>query len=398
MAASRCLYLYRRHIKACEVHAIDGLTPSSVKYYKACECPIWITGVTTTGVYVERGSTGLSNWAAAEAYMQDLNKGVATEMTQQEQGTKLEVAVAKFLSGHEKNAKRKTLGQHKVVLNHLTRFAASNNVVYSADLTYDLCKSFLDDDPNVTKHSENTQGQYRSKLKVFLKEALRRDWITKDIAGKIDSIPAHYEAGEPYTDEQLRCIFAHALKMSSEKNGYASNGKTFQLLLDFMLQTGLRISDAVRYNPKHCVKSQSGIWKYRFIMTKRAMTKADKICLTFLPESLKSAIDKADWFSRDLPFAYKVPIVSDKNEREVYARLKVIGKSCNVDDSRPHRFRDTFAVRKLEGGMLVENVSRLLHHEDVRVTRKHYAKWTTIQEDNLEAIVKASMRKTKKKR
>jgi site-specific recombinase XerD len=354
MAASRPLYLYRRsHLKDCEVHAIKGLTPSAAKYYKPCECPIWITGVTTTGVYIERASTGLTNWAAAEAYMQDLNKGVATELTQQQQGTKLESAVADFLTGHKTNAQAKTLRHHEIVLNHLTAYAASKGVIYAADLTYDLCMKFLTKDENVTKHGENTQAQYRSKLKVFLKEALKRDWITKDIAGKIDNIREQYEAGEPYTDEEVKCIFAHSLKMSSDRGGYASKGKTFQLLLAFMLQTGLRISDAVRYDPTHCVKSKTGLWKYTFKMTKRVKTKGDKICLTFLPDSLKVAIDKADWFSEAFPFAYKIPIAKDENEREVYARLQVIGRSCNVDDARPHRFRDTFAVRKLEGGMSV---------------------------------------------
>lgn len=34
---------------------------------------------------------------------------------------------------------------------------------------------------------------------------------------------------------------------------------------------------------------------------------------------------------------------------EMYERMKTLGARCGVPDSRPHRLRDTFAIRELVG-------------------------------------------------
>lgn len=48
------------------------------------------------------------------------------------------------------------------------------------------------------------------------------------------------------------------------------------------------------------------------------------------------------------------------------------------DNSKPahlNMLRDTFAVERLLAGMPLEEVSRLLGHSSVLITRKHYAPW-----------------------
>ena len=40
-----------------------------------------------------------------------------------------------------------------------------------------------------------------------------------------------------------------------------------------------------------------------------------------------------------------------------------------------HRLRDTFAVDLLEKGVPLEEVSKLLGHESIKTTERHYAKW-----------------------
>jgi integrase len=71
--------------------------------------------------------------------------------------------------------------------------------------------------------------------------------------------------------------------------------------------------------------------------------------------------------------------------------MQTIGKRCGVDDCRPHRLRDTFAVRALLHGMSLEDVSRLLGHSSVKVTELYYAKWVAARKVRLERLVAQSL-------
>jgi integrase/recombinase XerD len=54
-------------------------------------------------------------------------------------------------------------------------------------------------------------------------------------------------------------------------------------------------------------------------------------------------------------------------------RLAKLFEKANVPNAHSHRFRDTFATTLLESGVSLENVSKLLAHDSIRVTEKHYA-------------------------
>jgi integrase/recombinase XerD len=52
-----------------------------------------------------------------------------------------------------------------------------------------------------------------------------------------------------------------------------------------------------------------------------------------------------------------------------------------------HRLRDTFAVDLLEKGVPLEEVSKLLGHESIKTTEKHYSKWVKGRQDRLDSLV-----------
>ena len=52
-----------------------------------------------------------------------------------------------------------------------------------------------------------------------------------------------------------------------------------------------------------------------------------------------------------------------------------------------HRLRDTFAVDLLQKGVPLEEVSKLLGHESIKTTEKHYAKWMKGRQDRLDSLV-----------
>ena len=71
------LTLYRRHSVDCRVHKLR-LKAYEKKYFKDCDCPIWLTGSTDQDRY-PRQALGVRDWPAAEAKLLSLNAGSKDE-------------------------------------------------------------------------------------------------------------------------------------------------------------------------------------------------------------------------------------------------------------------------------------------------------------------------------
>jgi integrase len=237
---------------------------------------------------------------------------------------------------------------------------------------------------------ENSKATSAAKIRCFLKEAFRRKWITEPLAINIKAPTAVYEPGNPFEKKEVELILTGAEAISGGVSAYAKFPKTFRLLLELMNETGLRCGDAIRYNPLKCEKSDL-LWIYTYIPQKTRRTKQPKPADVYLTERLKLAIDNSEWMSRNLPFAYLS--VSGKDDKtsymanEVYERMKSVGAKCGVDDCRPHRLRDTFAVRALLNGLSLDDVSKLLNHSSISVTEKHYAAWVSGRKKRLERLL-----------
>lgn len=67
-----------------------------------------------------------------------------------------------------------------------------------------------------------------------------------------------------------------------------------------------------------------------------------------------------------------------------YKRLAELFTAAKVTGGHSHRFRDTFTVGLLEGGVSIENVAKLLGHANIEITQKHYAPWVKSRQDLLE--------------
>jgi integrase/recombinase XerD len=68
-------------------------------------------------------------------------------------------------------------------------------------------------------------------------------------------------------------------------------------------------------------------------------------------------------------------------------RLADVFDRAGVKNGHSHRLRDTFAVRMLEAGLSVENVSTLLGHASIKVTQRHYSPWVKTRQDALDREV-----------
>jgi integrase len=230
-----------------------------------------------------------------------------------------------------------------------------------------------------------------AKGRCFLRTAFRRGWIEKALAEQVTGHAAVYEQKEPYTEREMELILNEAGKLNGGRDGYASAPATFRLLLELMVQTGMRVSDAIRYDPALTYQGESGLWVYTFSQRKRKRTKAPVQTEVYLSHALKGAIDRCVWLSPSKPFWYGPASAGYVLAYQVYDRMQTIGSRCGVEDCRPHRLRDTFAVRALLRGMQLEDVSRLLGHSSVKITEAYYAKWVASRKVRLERLVSESL-------
>lgn len=68
-------------------------------------------------------------------------------------------------------------------------------------------------------------------------------------------------------------------------------------------------------------------------------------------------------------------------------RLKLVAAHAGVENFRPHRLRDTFAVEMLIADVSMEDVKTLLGHSSVKTTEKYYAPWNIARRARLALVV-----------
>jgi len=373
--------LYRRHSRKClEDLAGLRLPARAVRNYMDCECPIWAYGRTETQ-QVPRQSVGTTDLKTARAKLAAVLKHDQAEAVH---GPKLEDCIEKYLTARKNEITESSRDSYAIMFGHLRKFVGANGVVHIRELTVDLCEEFKS--AGLAGMKDSSIKHYTGRFRKFLSDAFRRGWLLEDLAAKV--LPHHCEdeAAEPFTEDEVKRILEQANKPAIKRIGYTKYPETFRLLLELMLETGMRVSDAIEFDPGALQKGQY-LWIYRFTPKKQRKNRTKKTIEAYISDRLKTAIDNAQWFTPARPFRYPTSRRMRTYGNEVYKIMLAIGKRCGVPDCRPHRLRDTFATRKLLAGVPLEDVSRLLGHSSIRTTETYYAKWTSARTRLLEERV-----------
>ena len=376
------LILFKRHQNCQSAELMSRVPAANRKFWFECDCPFWIVGRTPSGDSVPRQTTGFSDPVKAEAF----RAAVLAEHSplQPGDGVTVKDCVAKYLLSRNQDLDERTLYQHKLALERLQTFLEAQGVVYIRQLTVDHLETFKTAGLP-TNMASTSRATTDAKIRCFLRAAFRRGWIKEALVLKVTTVRAVYEQKEPYTDTEVDAILAEALRLDGGTHGYAKKPKTFRLLLELMLSTGLRVGDAVSFDPS-CLSQGESLWIYTFHPQKTKKTEKPKTLEAYITPDLKKRIDECDWLSKKGPFWYGIGVDPTPLAAAVYERMQAIGVKAEVSDCRPHRLRDTFAVRALLSGMLLEDVSRLLGHSSVKVTETYYAKWVNSRKRRLEKL------------
>jgi integrase len=371
------LILYKRHQDTkCPTRKLR-LTPTAKRAYWACSCPVWIYGTLPDGRTLPRGTTGTTTLKEAEAYrdaqLSAYIKATKSSTNKLKTGSTIAECVELYIASRARDLSGRTLQQSETILNRMRDYFTSQGVLYMRDLTVDALERFQVD--GLGEKADTTRATQIYKIRCFLKSAYRREWITSPLVERLSAPTATYEQKEPYSDEDVEKILNEAGRLNGGTHGFAKHPSTFRLLLELMLETGMRAGDAVGFNPAKIVTEDS-LNIYEYVPQKQKRSSRAKHAEAYISDRLKKAIEGCQWLSPTLPFAYGDHKNKSYLANQVYERMQTIGERCGVADCRPHRLRDTFAIRCLLAGMHLEDVSRLLNHSSVKVTEAYYAKWT----------------------
>jgi integrase len=385
------LVLYKRHRGRCEVHK-KRLSSDAKKYFWDCTCPIWITGtIPGTDIVVDRQSTGERDIRKAEAVRDaKIAEHTAQVASDSITGPSLQSCVAEYLASRESEIVGRTYAGIERALDKLAMFCRASGAIYMRDLTVDLLERFKLE--GFGPVADTSRVEMFKRVLGFLRDAYRRSWISEPLAEKVRRPTAEQgKMSQPFTDKELDCIMRNAEQLvdyNPSSGRFAANPKTFRLLLELMLATGMRVGDAIRFDPATLTRGET-IWIYNYVPQKQRIAKRRKHAEAYISDALKRQIDESVWMTPEVwPFYYGAVNESVRVHvaNSVYKLMRAVGKRCGVEHCRPHRLRDTFAVRCLTAKppMKLEEVSRLLNHSSVVVTERHYAAWTRGRKVQLE--------------
>jgi integrase/recombinase XerD len=383
MGTAPVITLFVRHSEGCK-YAGD-------EFSRRCQCRKHLRW--THEGKQHRQKTGARSWEEAEEIkrrLQDQLAGRTTDTT--DNARAVSDAVSVFIK--DKKVQGVTPGvikKYTLELDRLSQFCVSKGVYTVRGITRELLTDFCST-WETWYPSSYTRAKVRERCRTFLRYCYEAKWLERIPA--LPKIKIEEPPTMPLTaDEYARLLDAlHVAnprrwdgKMSSQALTDSTRAR-IRALFQLMRWSGLAIRDAVTLERAE-IQHDAAKDVYR-IVTARQKTG------THVSVPIPADVAK------------ELLAVANGNARYIFwtgdGRGETIAKTWASRYVRPvfeaagipsdghmlsHRLRDTFAVDLLEKGVPLEEVSKLLGHESIKTTERHYAKWVKGRQDRLDSLV-----------
>lgn len=233
------------------------------------------------------------------------------------------------------------------------------------DITADQIRYYLAVRSTKDRLSKTSQDNELRVLKSFFKFCTGEDYITKNPTANIKAVKKEKRIKKPFTETELELIRRNA------------KTKRDKAIIEVLYSTGVRVSELCGMNIRDINDDEVTVFG-----------KGEKERVVYLNAKSRLAIKEYLESRKD---TNKALFVGDRmpNERltksGVETMIRETGKRAGVDKCHPHRFRRTAGTIALNRGMPLEQVQKMLGHEDIETT--------TIYARSEEQNVKASHRK-----
>lgn len=221
-------------------------------------------------------------------------------------------------------------------------------------ITTDVLRKYLTEYQLENNCSKVTIDNVRRNLSSFFSWLEDEDHIIKSPIRRIHKVKTGTVVKETFSDEQIEQL----------RDGcFCSRDLA---IIDLLFSTGMRVGELcnldiedINFNERECIVYGKGNKERRVYFDARAKLSIMKY--------LKGREDSnsALFVSLDSPFE-RISV------HAVEQRLRELGNKLNINKVHPHKFRRSMATKAIDKGMPIEQVQKLLGHQQIDTTM-HYA-------------------------
>ncbi len=341
-----------------------------------------------------RRRAGTRSWEEAEEIkrqLQDQLAGRTPEVRPEDTTRTIQDALDVFIQ--DKQVQGITPGvvsRYKNELSRLRSYCESVAVYTVQGITRELLTGYAATWEK-TYASSNTRAGVRDRLRSFLRYCYEAKWLER-----IPLTP-RVIADEPPTLPLSASEYTRLLKTIDVTRPLRGDAKgvtrllgtetkqRLRALIQLMRWSGLAIQDAVKLRRSEIVFDRvKGVYR---VVTSRQKTGVD-VSVPIPKEVAKEILSASPASDEHIFWTGKSTgrtAPSMWGSRYIRSVFETAGLRSGHMVS--HRLRDTFAVDLLEKGVPLEEVSKLLGHESIKTTEKHYSKWMKGRQDRLDSLV-----------
>jgi integrase len=399
---------------------IRPLSAKDLTDYRFCKCCWWISGTTDDGRPMKQQSLKAYSYSAAEQKRKEKNKPPAAAGG--DQNITVEELVKRFVSNRDNgHCTDDTTGTYSLIGMRMVDYCKEHvtpKLILAKDVTQEHLLNMRTSwhrgigIPKPLKLS--TTNAHMNVVKMIFAQGVEDRKITWNPLDGVKPLNKKKqrgadadedEEGEGKTmpldeigDENYRKLLAGAKDFLAGKlvvigkkfarakqvAVFSADPERFVLLMELMYETGLRISDTIHFKP---IK----------------MIIEDDECASYTTEQIKTGNDVTVFIP--LPLAQRIAALAPLHDRgwvfydgsgtwrdfannTCYRLIFQLGKAVGVSGARPHRFRDSFAVNRLNELVSIEAVSTMLGHSDVETTKRYYTPWVKSRHEVLKNVWK----------
>jgi integrase/recombinase XerD len=269
------------------------------------------------------------------------------------------------------------LGKYTRELTRLQAYCEGQEVYTVQGITRELLVGYQATWPELYPSTQTRQA-VQARLRKFLRFCYDNKWldrVPRTARIKVDEAPTL-----PLTAKE----YAHLLATVPVSFPDAAKARKVRGLVQTMRWSGLAIRDVVTLRRDEILREKH----LTRIVTARQKT-GTHVSVPIPPDVAKEILAVANGNPEYIFW-------STGNGKEQSAvtnwqhDLRQLFKDAGIKSAGnmlSHRLRDTFAVDLLEKGVPLEEVSKLLGHESIKTTERHYSKWMKGRQDRLDKLV-----------